>query len=573
MKTHRLHILLGGLALALSAGAHADDIVPGRLLVKFRNGVSESRAAALTRGFGGRESRRIPMIGVRVLQLPANANPRALAARMASMPEVAFAEPDRTVSTCEMIPNDPWFNLWQPSLRIINAPAAWSLTTGSAGVVIAVLDTGVYSGHPDLAGKIVPGWNVVDGNSNTDDVNGHGTSVAGVAAACGNNGLGVASVAWNCRVMPIRVADSYGVASYSALAAGVVWATQHGAKVVNMSFHIERNSTLESALSSLRAAGGLAVCGSGNDGSNTGEGNNPYIVTASGTDPDDQISVYSSYGNNVDICAPISSYTLSRNGGYTSAGGTSYSAPLVAGTAALIMSVNPNLSSADIENVLFQSADDRGAPGWDPYYGWGRLNVGSAVLRAMGTTPVDSTPPAVSITSPSDNARVHGAATIWATASDNNSVDSVEFYVDGAAMGASVGTPYSVTWDSSKVADGAHVLSAVAKDLAGNRSESKVTVNVSNFIDTICPQIAITSPQTGDRLGRAVKVTVSTSDNVRVVRVEAYLDGALVASSTAAPFSLQFSAKSLSAGLHDLQVKSYDAAGNCGSSATISVRK
>ncbi len=573
-KAGRLCLLTATIA-ALTASAFAQEIAPGRLLVKFKSGVSNARAAEIQASISGREIKRIDGIDVRVLKIPEAADPRAIAARLKQSGDVAFAEPDHIAHGAQSAttPNDPWFLNWQPQLRQINCPAAWQYTTGNLNVVIAIIDTGVNGSIPDLSPKVMPGWNVINNSSDTSDVNGHGTKVAAVAAAASNNGVGVASVAWNCKVMPIRAADANMDAYYSDLANGVMYAADHGARIVNLSFLVSRDSTLESALSHLMAGGGIAFCGAGNYGSDTGEPQNPYIVTVSGTGADSQWSPNSNYGQNVDIAAPYTDYTADMEGGYTAVGGTSFSTPMVAGAAALVVSVNPGLTSTQIEKILEQSATDEGLAGWDPYTGWGQVNVGKAVQMALGTTPVDSTPPTVSITSPSTNAQVSGITGVYLSAYDANGVDSAYYFVDGVQIGQVLAAPFTYSWDTTKTSDGTHTLTVFARDPSGNTGQTSVSVTVRNFIDTIAPTITITSPTAGSRLSKTVNTTVVTSDNVGVVRTATYLDGLLVASSTTAPFTMQWSDRTVASGLHTLQCKAYDAAGNCGVSASVSVRK
>jgi thermitase len=435
-----------------------------------------------------------------------------------------------------------------------------------------VIDTGVNA-IPDLSGKLVPGWNVVDGNSDTTDINGHGTKVASIAGGASNNGLGIASVSWNCKVMPIRAADAKIEAYTSDLAEGVVYAANNGARVVNISFFIWRNSALESALSYLKSKGGIAFCAAGNYGSNTGELDNPYVVTVSGTDSGGNWSPNSSFGYNVDVAAPYTNYAADRYGTFTPVGGTSFSTPMVAGAAALVLSINPSLSSAQVEEILKSTANDKGAPGWDPYTGWGQVNVGNAVIKAMGVVPADTILPSVAITSPAASQVVKGTVSVWAAASDNVGVDSLSLFIDGGLHSVLVGAPYTFQWNTSANTDGLYQLRAVAKDKAGNVAESSIVVTVSNFVDSIAPLISIVSPVPGARLARNSKISVSTSDNVGVRSVEAYIDGVIVGSSTTAPFTVSLNTKNISSGTHTLQCKAYDAAGNSGQSALILVRK
>src|SRR6185436_14722604 len=160
----------------------------------------------------------------------------AVANAMAHHPDVEFAELDRFVNPSRF-PNDPYFATeWH--LNKIAAPSAWDVTIGNSGLIVAVLDTGVDSNHPDLAPHMIPGWNTYDNNSNTADVYGHGTAVAGTIAATTDNYDGVSSLVWNCLIMPIRISDPSGWATYTDAAEGLTWAADHGARVANISYEM-----------------------------------------------------------------------------------------------------------------------------------------------------------------------------------------------------------------------------------------------------------------------------------------------------------------------------------------------
>jgi subtilisin family serine protease len=153
-------------------------------------------------------------------------------------PLVEYVELDVAVEAV-IVPDDPLYgDALRPQWHLpkIGCESAWETTTGDPEIVIAILDTGVYGDHEDLVSKMVPGWNVVDDNVDTEDVNGHGTIVAGQAAAATDNGIGIASVAWDCGIMPVRVAYANGWASGSSIAEGLVWAADNGARVANVSF-------------------------------------------------------------------------------------------------------------------------------------------------------------------------------------------------------------------------------------------------------------------------------------------------------------------------------------------------
>src|ERR1044071_3972067 len=363
----------------------AEQFVRGRVLVKFRDSIGRDHARQIIAALGARDADEIPNIGVHILDLPYQANEQAFVNAFRGRPEVEFAELDRILAPEEITPNDPGFSMseaWE--LRAIDAPNAWTISTGSSNVIIAVLDTGVDSSHEDLAAKMIPGWNIYNNNSDTRDVHGHGTKVAGTAAASSNNGIGVSAIAWGCKLMPIRVADSTGYATFSAIASGVNWAADHGARVVNISFNVSESSTVTSAAKYLAGKGGIVTTSAGNSSAFNSAADNQYMLTVTATDSTDAPSFFSNYGNNTDLGAPESAYTTMNGGGYTAAGGTSFSAPIVAGIAALVMSVNPNLSAAQVQDILKQSADDLGPAGWDTHYGWGRVNAARAVCAATG---------------------------------------------------------------------------------------------------------------------------------------------------------------------------------------------
>ena len=248
--------------------------------------------------------------------------------------------------------------------------------------------------HPDLASKMVPGRNIYNNNSDTSDIGGHGTAVAGTAAASSNNADGVASVAWGCKIMPIRVTDLSGYATFSAMASGLQWAADHGARVANLSFNASDSSTVKSAAQYFQNKGGVVAVASGNQATFNSAADNAYVLTVGATDANDVLASFSNTGNNIDLTAPGTNIrTTAKGGGYVSTAGTSVSAPIVAGVAALVMSANPSLTPMQVQDILKQSADDLGATGWDANYGRGRVNAARAVSLAQGGGTTDTTSP------------------------------------------------------------------------------------------------------------------------------------------------------------------------------------
>src|SRR5690242_2457634 len=203
--------------------------VPGRLLAGFRDPASARRVLAAHRASIRRE---LPGLGAIEIEAPEQTLPAVLEALRHSG-AFEYVEPDYYAHTAGD-PNDPSYaSQWH--LRRIGGPMAWSLSTGSESVTVAVIDSGVFPHHPDLAGKLVPGWNFVKQNADTADVLGHGTAVAGTVAAATNNGLGVAGVNWGSRVMPLVAVDQSDYAAYSDIAAAIQYAADHGVRIINVS--------------------------------------------------------------------------------------------------------------------------------------------------------------------------------------------------------------------------------------------------------------------------------------------------------------------------------------------------
>lgn len=586
-----LVVALGAAFLpAQAVAAEEAQWVPGRLLVQPRAGLPEAEFDKIIKKQGGKQIGKIEGINVRIIQLPPQASEKAVEALLKKNKHVKFAERDMIVRPGST--NDPYYSsAWH--LPKIGAPNAWSTSTGSA-VVVAILDSGVDPVHPDLAGKLVAGWNAFDGNTDTRDVYGHGTKVAGAAAAATNNSTGVAAVAGGASIMPIRVTGTDGYGSWSAIANGITWAADRGARVANLSFYgIETSSTARSAAQHMKNKGGLVVTAAGNYGREETITPSDTMVTVSATDSGDNLTSWSSYGNFVDIAGPGASiYTTVNGGGYGAASGTSFASPVTAGVVALMMAANPALSGVEIEKRLYASALDLGAAGFDKYFGHGRVDAAAAVLAAKGTaTTLDSAAPSTSVTSPSGGSTVTGLAAIDVAATDNVGVTQVDLLVNGVKLGSDTTAPYGFSWDSASVADGSVKLTAYAYDAAGNSSSHSVTVTVANTVaspdqpstgdsndsttsgvDATAPVAKISNPTEGSRVNGNVSVSASATDNVGVTSMRLLIDGKVVATVKGAALSYRWSAKSASVGKHTLTVEAFDAANNMGSHSVSVVR-
>jgi subtilisin family serine protease len=254
------------------------------------------------------------------------------------------------------VPNDEyWFDEW--SAVATHAPAAWDLTTGSPSVVVAVVDTGVDPSQPDLQGRVLAGYDFVGDDADALDDNGHGTAVAGVVAAQGDNGIGVAGFCWQCRIVPVKVLGSDGSGFNSAVAAGILWSVDHGAKVVNTSLgSVADDLVVAAAAQYAEAHGVLVVAAAGNDGSATLEypAALPGVLSVGASDPNDQAYSFSNRG--AAVAAPGENVTTGTQGTYVSFLGTSSATPVVSGIAALALSAAPDATPAAITQALESTA-------------------------------------------------------------------------------------------------------------------------------------------------------------------------------------------------------------------------
>ena len=292
---------------------------------------------------------------------------------------------------------------------------AWGVARGSAGIIVATIDTGVDSQHPDLAGALLPGATFLSSPAASctpgdEDDNAHGTHIAGIIGATGADPAGVRGVAFGVRILPIKALDCTGGGATSDIARAIVWATDHGARIVNISLGTPfDSSSLRDAVRYALAHDVLLVAAAGNCGIQNGHcaaANAPEypaayagVVAVGATDADDGVLAFSTRGAQLTLTAPgaqlrstAPSYPtyLSARGtlaGYAMLSGTSQASAFVSGVAALVWSARPALSAADVFTVLTSTADDLGARGRDDAYGFGRVNALRAVQRALSDAP------------------------------------------------------------------------------------------------------------------------------------------------------------------------------------------
>ena len=389
-----------------STPAQAADLtqfIPDQILVTFEdgyhlgpNGTFFKGETAQKRGLGIASLRSTEALdgagNVALLQLAAGSDLDATIATLNRQPGVRHAERNalRTVMT---VPNDPIYNQ-QWGMKKIGVEAGWDITTG-APVVIAIIDTGVSSSHPDLGGRVLPGFNALTGGGNADDDEGHGTAMAGIAAASTNNGEGVAGMCWNCRILPVKVLNSRGQGSSASVVKGMYWAADNGARIISMSLGGDEATRAEEDVVNYIYSKGIPVfASSGNSGS---DGNPviypaafPHVIAVGASTPNDTVSGFSSYGNYVDLAAPgVGIWTTAWSNGQNTYGvgnGTSPACPFVSGLAALAVSLWPELTPDQLEQLLQGSAVDILDPGKDIYSGYGRIDALKTLQHAAART-------------------------------------------------------------------------------------------------------------------------------------------------------------------------------------------
>jgi thermitase len=382
------------------------DFSSQQILVKFKHDVTLPEAAQIHRQLGGQVKETIPGIGVQVVTVP-KGQAKEKAKAYGSSAKVAYAEPD-FVAQAMGSPDDPYFDL-QWGLIKVEAPQAWEVTTGSPSINIAILDTGVDLDHPDLADKLISSVDFSD-SASVDDVFGHGTHVAGIAAAITNNGIGVAGLGYCSNIMNVKVLGDYGSGTYSGIASGIIWATDNGAEIINMSLGGSSNSsTLEDAINYAWSKGVVLVAAAGNNGNTMpmypAHYNNCIAVAA--TTADDTRRSTSSYGDWVDVAAPGAGiYSTFKNNGYGYMSGTSMASPHVAGLAALVFTTvsdangNGKLND-EVRSRIQATCDDIGVSG----IGYGRINA----ARAVGSEPMPPGAITGHVTDAEDGSAIRGA--------------------------------------------------------------------------------------------------------------------------------------------------------------------
>jgi len=309
--------------------------------------------------------------------------------------ETLQANPDTTSVTVDhtskLLSNDPYFGIQWP-LREMDASLTWDVSTGS-GIVVAVVDTGVQPDHPDLVDNLLPGVDLSTSPAAMSDTHGHGTHVAGIVAATRGNNIGVAGFAPDARVLPVKVFEPNGTAYNSIVAAGIVYAADHNADVINLSVGSTYNDpVMHDAVIYAKGLGANVVAGGGNSRTSGSPLNYPaaypesFAVAATGENG--ASAPYSNIGNYIDISAPGTGVQSTyKNSGYLEMSGTSMATPYVSASIALLLQENPTWTAVQAETALIDTAKDLGAPGWDTTFGAGRVRP-YKVLTGLNSPPI-----------------------------------------------------------------------------------------------------------------------------------------------------------------------------------------
>ena len=382
------------------------------VLVKVQPGISEKELAILAKQMNGQILRRIVPLSTVLIQLPKNwASTRSgmdalsIARQNANVISVEFdgivrgipteiAQVDFFNSTIPSLPvmvndvdyNNPQRQVYAPGL--IQVQYAWNYTMGSNQIKIAILDTGVLLTHPEFAGRLLPGYDFVNNDTDPTDDFGHGTHVTGIAAAGANNGIGMVGICPECSIIPVKVLDQSNSGTWSSVAAGMVFAVDAGANIISLSLGGGSNSQIvQDAVQYAMEHNVLVIAAAGNNKSDA-----PFypaalddVVAVAATRNDDTSWSLSNYGPFIDVAAPgYAIYSTFNNlsntyGGYSYKSGTSMAAPHVAGLAGLLLSQNPALTVSQIRSIVQETAVDLGTPGRDDTFGYGRIDAFAAL--------------------------------------------------------------------------------------------------------------------------------------------------------------------------------------------------
>lgn len=508
--------------------APAEEYVPGEVLVKFSPTIGYAKVSSAISDLGATVIRTNETIGYHRLAIPADKTVDEMVKALSARPDVEWAEPNY-IAHAFMTPNDPYYS-YQWHFPLIGMPAAWDQSSGS-GVIVAVIDCGVayetygaFTQAPDLAGtNFVAGYDYVNNDTHPNDDCAHGTHVTGTIAQTTNNSLGVAGIAYNCSIMPIKVLAADGTGSYDDIASGITFAANNGADVINMSLGGTYNSSaVSSAVATAYNAGVTIVCAAGNAGTSTPQYPAAYTqcISVSAVRYNKTYTSYTSYGSTIDICAPGGDVTVDQNGdgyvdgvlqqthdgsnygsfGYYFYEGTSMACPHVAGVAALIIAKYGDVGPDSVRAILQNTAEDLGTAGRDNYYGYGLVDAEAALSLSTPTNPP------VAAFSGTPTSGYAPLTVVFTDASTNNPTSWAWTFGDG-------GTSTAQNPSHTYTAAGTYTVTLTASNAYGSDSETKTGYITVTTQPTNPPVAAFSGTPTSGDVPLTVVFTDASTNN------------------------------------------------------------
>ncbi|MGP7818038.1 S8 family serine peptidase [Niallia sp. 01092] len=348
------------------------------LIIKFKAGITEKERVHLLTASNLTEQSFYN--GLSLVKVYSQEPLKKVVDKLLTDARIEFAEPNYEIKASYLPKDSSYHKQWY--LNTVNSEKAWDETKGSSKITVAVIDGGMQTDHPEFKGRIVSPYNAVTNNHSINpDI--HGTHVAGIIAAA-NDKKGTIGIAPNVHIMPINIFTGDGADAYDE-SVGIMYAVDHGANIINMSYNsLQYSYAEEHAIKYAASKGVVLVAAAGNDGNNAQNYPAAYdsVIAVTATDDKDQLTNFSNYGASVDISAPGNTiYSTSPTNSYKTMSGTSMAAPVVSGVAALVLSKNPLLSLEDVTNILITSTKDLGAAGRDEQFGYGRIDAEKALTN------------------------------------------------------------------------------------------------------------------------------------------------------------------------------------------------
>lgn len=508
--------------------------VPGEILVKFSPGVSEEKIKSINNGHGTQVTYTSPYAGFKILKIPTTKTVEEMIEIYSKNPNVEYAVPN-AITYAYMVPNDPLYKYqwnFKNGAGGINLEPAWDMSTGKSStgnrVIVAVLDSGVayedyssYKKAPDLANtNFVSGYDFVNNDAHPNDDNSHGTHVAGTIAQSTNNNYGVAGVAYDCSIMPVKVLNKQGSGTLQQLIDGIYFATDNGADVISMSLGFPPEYYpgvgLDNALEYAYQQGVTIVAAAGNDGTGTVGYPAAYekCIAVGATNSGGSLSDYSNYGNALDVVAPGGDGTDRDGDGYVDGilqntfnpntknprdfglwffSGTSMATPHVSGVVALLISRGAT-GPDEVRAVIQNTVTDLGTTGWDQDYGYGLINAKAALEYIQGQPPVNN-PPVAEAGGP-----YSGTAGTAVTFDGSDSSDP-----DGSIV--------SYEWDFGDGSTSSGATLEHKYSIAGTYTVTLKVTDNNNAVGTDEARVTVTDPASGGTI-RVSDMSVGTSSKV-----------------------------------------------------------